>query len=104
MISRYTRDEMASIWTDEARLTRWLEVEILACEAWAALGKIPKKSLRTIKSKAGFDVARVAKVEAALPPTLHLLGNHLHGIGIPALVRLAHGLAEAHRGLNVRRG
>ena len=35
MIERYTRPEMGSIWTDENRYRAWLEVEILACEAWA---------------------------------------------------------------------
>ncbi len=63
MISRYTRPEMGAIWTDEAKLARWLEVELLACEAWAALGVIPKKSLQTIKRKAAFDLERVREVE-----------------------------------------
>ena len=35
MISRYTREEMAQIWTEENRFKAWLEVEILAAEAWA---------------------------------------------------------------------
>lgn len=64
MISRYTRDEMAAIWSDEARFARWLKIELLACEAWAALGKIPKKALATITKKAGYDIARVHDVEA----------------------------------------
>jgi adenylosuccinate lyase len=64
MIGRYTRDEMGKIWTDEARLAKWLEVEILACEAWAAHKAIPKKALKTIKSKASFDVKRVLEIEA----------------------------------------
>ena len=63
MIPRYTREEIASIWTDESRLKTWLEVEVLACEAWAGLGAIPKKSLATIQKKAGFDVERVNVIE-----------------------------------------
>jgi adenylosuccinate lyase len=55
---------MGRIWTDEARLNKWLEVEILACEAWAALGTVPKKSLNNIKKNAKFTVKRVEKIEA----------------------------------------
>ena len=38
MIDRYTRPEMGAIWTEENHFKAWLEVEILACEAWAELG------------------------------------------------------------------
>ena len=37
MIERYTRPEMAAIWTEENKFKAWLEVEILACEAWSEL-------------------------------------------------------------------
>ncbi|WLR58231.1 adenylosuccinate lyase [Guptibacillus hwajinpoensis] len=55
MIERYTRPEMGAIWTEENRYNAWLEVEILACEAWAELGIIPKedvqkKSVKTLVS------------------------------------------------------
>ena len=46
MISRYTRPEMGAIWTEENKFKAWLEVEILACEAWAELGDIQKKMLK----------------------------------------------------------
>ena len=42
MIDRYSRPEMANIWTEENKYRAWLEVEILADEAWAELGEIPK--------------------------------------------------------------
>ena len=42
MIDRYTRPEMGAICTDENLYMAWLEVEILADEAWAELGEIPK--------------------------------------------------------------
>lgn len=54
MIPRYSRDEMGNIWSDENRYKAWLEVEILADEAWAELGEIPKedveKFVRTLAS------------------------------------------------------
>lgn len=43
MINRYSRPEMANIWSEENKYRAWLEVEILADEAWAELGEIPKK-------------------------------------------------------------
>ena len=48
MIDRYSRPEMANIWTEENKYRAWLEVEILADEAWAELGEIPK-------GRCGFD-------------------------------------------------
>ena len=41
MIPRYSLPEMASIFTDERRFGRWLEIELLATEAWAELGVVP---------------------------------------------------------------
>ncbi|MFC0273212.1 adenylosuccinate lyase [Metabacillus herbersteinensis] len=63
MIERYTRPEMGSIWTEENRFQAWLEVEILACEAWAELGAIPKEDVALIREKASFDVARIQEIE-----------------------------------------
>ncbi len=65
MIPRYTRKRFQEIWSDENRYRKWLDVEIAACEAWAKLGKIPKKSLETIRRKAGFSVERIDEIEAA---------------------------------------
>ncbi|MBI5586850.1 MAG: adenylosuccinate lyase [Deltaproteobacteria bacterium] len=63
MIERYSRDRMARIWEPQNRFRKWLDVEIAACEAWAKLGKIPKKSLDTIKKKAAFDIKRIDEIE-----------------------------------------
>ncbi len=54
---------MASIWTIENKYRTWLEVEILAAEAWAELGAIPKEAAKEIREKAAFDVERVAEIE-----------------------------------------
>lgn len=63
MIPRYSREEMASVWSPENRFRKWLDIEILVCEALAGKGLIPKKALAKIKAKAGFDVARIDEVE-----------------------------------------
>ena len=63
MITRYTRPEMANIWSDENRYRCWLEVEILACEAWAELGEIPKVDVQKIRENASFSVERILEIE-----------------------------------------
>ncbi len=63
MIERYTRPEMGAIWTDENRFNAWLEVEILACEAWAELGDIPKEDVTLIRQNASFNVERIFEIE-----------------------------------------
>ncbi|MGX1901486.1 adenylosuccinate lyase [Thermolongibacillus altinsuensis] len=63
MIERYTRPEMGAIWTEENRFKAWLEVEILACEAWAELGVIPKEDVEKIRKNASFDIQRIKEIE-----------------------------------------
>jgi adenylosuccinate lyase len=63
MIDRYTLPKMREIWSEENKFRKWLEVEIAACEAWAALGKIPGEALSKIKRKANFDVKRINEIE-----------------------------------------
>ena len=63
MLERYTRPEMGNIWTDENRYRAWLEVEILATEAWSELGEIPKEDVKKIREKAAFDTARILEIE-----------------------------------------
>ncbi|KAF0823316.1 adenylosuccinate lyase [Cytobacillus firmus] len=63
MIERYTRPEMGAIWTEENRFQAWLEVEILACEAWAELGDIPKEDVQKIRENASFNIDRIKEIE-----------------------------------------
>ncbi|MET1176761.1 MULTISPECIES: adenylosuccinate lyase [Peribacillus] len=63
MIERYTRPEMGNIWTEKNRFNAWLEVEILACEAWSELGVIPKEDVKLLREKATFDVDRINEIE-----------------------------------------
>jgi adenylosuccinate lyase len=63
MIPRYSLPEMAALFTDEARLAAWLEVEILAVEAWAAIGEIPVSDAEFIRAHApNMDAAAVRAV------------------------------------------
>jgi len=64
MIARYTRPEMAEIWSEEGKYRRWLEVEIAVCEVHAERGVIPADALAEIRAKARVDPARVAEIEA----------------------------------------
>lgn len=63
MIPRYSREEMTSVWSPENRYKKWLDVELLACEALAKSGTIPLESLENIKKRAGFDVDRIDEIE-----------------------------------------
>jgi adenylosuccinate lyase len=63
LISRYSRDVMSAIWSPENRYRKWLDIEILACEAMAQKGAIPPHALKNIKEKAAFDVARIEEIE-----------------------------------------
>lgn len=63
MIERYARPEMSAIWTEENKFKAWLEVEILACEAWAELGVIPKEDVVLLRENASFDVNRINEIE-----------------------------------------
>src|SRR5579864_3065634 len=54
---------MRAIWSDEHRFELWLQIEILACEGWAAAGRIPESALPKIR-KATFDAAKIAEVES----------------------------------------
>lgn len=65
MIPRYTSPEMERIWSLENMYAKWLEIEILACEAWARLGRIPTEAVEEIRARAGFDVARIEEIEEA---------------------------------------
>lgn len=63
MIERYTREEMGAIWTEENKYNAWLEVEILACEAWSELGDIPQEDVAALRKNASFDIERIYEIE-----------------------------------------
>ena len=63
MLERYTRPEMAELWSESAQFDAWLEVEIAACAAWSKLGVIPAADVDLIREKASFDVDRIHEIE-----------------------------------------
>ena len=63
MIERYTPTAMRAVWSDEHKYELWLRIEVLACEAWASLGRIPESALPKIR-KGTLDATKIAEVES----------------------------------------
>jgi adenylosuccinate lyase len=63
MIPRYTRPEMAAIWTAENRLRIWFDIEAFACDALAELGVIPAEAAKNIRKKGKWEIARIDEIE-----------------------------------------
>ena len=63
MIDRYTRPEMKDLWSETQQFQSWLEVELAACAAWAAIGVIPQEDVDVLYRDAGFDVDRIHEIE-----------------------------------------
>jgi adenylosuccinate lyase len=63
MIARYTHPEMGRIWSEQRKYETWLQVELAAIDAMAEAGIVPGDAARTLREKAGFDVARIEEIE-----------------------------------------
>ena len=63
MIPRYSRPEMARLWSDDNRFGAWLKVEIATTEVLAEKGVVPREALAAIREKARFEVARIDAIE-----------------------------------------
>lgn len=82
MISRYTLPRMGKIWKEEEKFALWLKIEVLACEAWAELGEIPKDAVARIKERAKFDIVRIKEIEKEVKhDVLAFLTNLAESIG-----------------------
>ena len=66
MIPRYTRPEMAHIWSAASKFEIWFEIEAHACDALAKLGVIPQQAAKEIWEKGTFEVARIDAIEAEI--------------------------------------
>jgi adenylosuccinate lyase len=79
-IPRYTRPQMAAIWSPETRFRIWFEIEAHAADAMAGLGMIPKDAAKTIWEKgkaARFDVARIEAIEREVKHDVVAFLTHL---------------------------
>ncbi len=77
MIPRYTRPEMGALWSEAERLRLWLEVELLAVEGWAEIGRVPRADAEDLRRLARLDAARIAEIEAR---TGHDLASFVQGV------------------------
>jgi adenylosuccinate lyase len=95
MIPRYTRPEMAALWSDEEKYRAWLRVELAATETLAARGLVPADDLETIREKASFDVSRIAAIEAEVKhDVIAFLTSIAEKVG-PASRHIHYGLTSA---------
>ncbi len=62
MIERYTRPEMAALWSDRARYEAWLEVELHACAAMERLGEVPERTTNRVRRAVKLDPARILEI------------------------------------------
>jgi adenylosuccinate lyase len=63
VIARYTRPEIGAVWTQQAKLDSWLEVELAATEAWAEEGAVPREVAEAARANAAFTVEAVDERE-----------------------------------------
>jgi len=79
-VARYTRPQMAAIWSPETRFRIWFEIEAHAADAMAELGMIPKDAAKTIWQKgkaAQFDIARIDEIEREVKHDVVAFLTHL---------------------------
>ncbi|MBU4128687.1 adenylosuccinate lyase [bacterium] len=65
MLKRYTLPEMGEVWSEENRFKKYVEIEVLVCEALAQIGQIPKEAARKIRKKVEVDIKRIKEIEKA---------------------------------------
>lgn len=89
MLERYSRPEMAALWTQEAKYRTWLKVQLAVLEAQESLGLAPSGASEAVRAKAAFEVDRIDALEVELKHDViafltnvneHLgdWGRHLH--------------------------
>ena len=96
MIERYTLPPMAELWSDHARMARWLDVELLATEALAELGVVPRDDAVTIRSRASFTVDAVNEREKITDHDVAAFVDIVQeSIGMPAGAWVHYGLTSS---------
>src|SRR3954452_19025540 len=96
MIQRYSRPQMREIWSEQRKLEIWLQIELLAAEALAQQGLVPKKDLAQMKSRAAFTIDRCKELERVLNhDVVAFTTNVAENIGAPASRWLHFGLTSS---------
>src|SRR5882672_8677998 len=96
MIQRYSRAEMREIWSEQRKLEIWLQIELLASEALARQGLVPKKDFAQMKARAAFSVERCKELERTLNhDVIAFTTNVAENIGEPASRWLHFGLTSS---------
>jgi adenylosuccinate lyase len=96
MIPRYSLPEMASLWTDEARMQAWLDVEILATQGWANIGMVPAEDARAITERASFSVDAVNEREKITDHDVAAFVDIVQdSVGMPAGAWVHYGLTSS---------
>lgn len=96
MIPRYSRPEIADLFTDDARFGAWLEVEVLAVEAWAEIGVIPAADAKAVRERATFDTAAVHEREKTTDHDVAAFVDVVQeSVGPPAGVWVHYGLTSS---------
>ena len=76
MVPRYTRPQMAAIWSPEERFRIWFEIEALAAEAMAGLGTIPADAARVIRAKGAPRAAAIGAAEVEAIDAIERVTRH----------------------------
>src|SRR5260221_1859594 len=96
MIQRYSRAEMREIWSEQRKLEIWLQIELLASEALARQGLVPKKDFAQMKARATFKLERCKELERTLNhDVIAFTTNVAENIGAPASRWLHFGLTSS---------
>jgi adenylosuccinate lyase len=96
LIRRYALPEMAELFSDEARFATWLEVELLAVEAWTKLGVIPPSDAEAIRSRATVSVAAVEERERVTDHDVAAFVDVVQdSVGFPAGAWIHYGLTSS---------
>src|SRR5258707_13161264 len=86
---------MREIWSDERKVRIWLEIEVLACEAMAELGQIPKEDAAEIRKRACFSIPEIAEIEKRTNPDVIAFLENVAGSVGPAARWIHQGLTSS---------
>jgi adenylosuccinate lyase len=98
MIPRYTRPEMAAIWSPETKFRIWFEIEAHALDAMAEIGVVPKSAAKAVRERgaeAKFDIARIDAIERETRHDVIAFLTHLAEIVGPEARYLHQGLTSS---------